>query len=114
MSIIEEKANSVAAALEQKNVEHRVAFDPLMILTIVEVIVFLVKLYKKGNKTAQEAHQSMQSLGLVERWHLRRAIRIHLNDQEMHDHIGDKLFDGLAETAAGATEDDVSKAFEQA
>ncbi len=114
MSFIQENANLVAGGLEKRNIEKRVAFDPAILYIIVQIIVALVELYNKCNQTPKQAHASMKSLNILERWYLRRVIRKHIDDTEMQDYIGGKMFDSFAELGATVTEEEVVKIFEEA
>jgi len=113
MGIIQDKAHLIAADMEKSQVEHRVAFDPLIIATIIEIIYYLIEIYKDCKQTPQQAAVSMRSGGVLERFRLRRAIRKHIDDPDMHDHIGQRMFGSTLSVAKQVQDDEVSQMYNE-
>ncbi len=113
MSIIQDKANQIALDMEKNRLERRLVFDPTIILTIIQVIYYLVEAYKNCNQTPKEASNSMRSGGLLERFRLRRAIRHYVNDSEMHEHIGLRMFNSMLTVASSIDEKEVKQMYEE-
>jgi len=115
MSILENKANLVCTEMQSSGVDKTIAFDPFIILMIVQIIVSIVEFYfQHCKKTPSLTLSSMQNPGILERWHLRRIIRDHVADAEMNSFISPKLTDAYLKVAKTLTEEDVNQMFEEA
>jgi len=113
MGVLEDKANAISADMEKSKIEKRVAFDPMMIVTIIGIIVNVIKIYQNCRNTPKEAAASMRSGGILERWRLRKAIRHQINDAEMHDHIGPQLFNSTLLVASKLQDEEVEKMYDE-
>ncbi len=113
MSIIKDKANLIAADMERNSIERRVAFDPTIIITVAQVIYYLIKAYKACNQTPKQASISMKNAGILERFRLRRAIRHQINDSEMYEHIGIRMFNSALAVASNTEEHEIQQMYEE-
>jgi hypothetical protein len=112
MSKFQEKAEAISADMGDGGVS-TVALDPFTISVIVQVLSELVKLYMQCRKTPAEATVSMRDPGLIERWRLRRVIKKHLDDDEVHGVMGSKLFSAVLRSAAAVSADDVAAMYKE-
>lgn len=113
MGIIQEKANAIAAGMEENNVERRLAFDIAMISTIIGIIQNVIQIFQQCKQTSQQAAVSMRSGGVLERWRLRRVIRAHINDPEMDDHVGSQLFGSALHVSSTLKDEEVSQMYDE-
>ena len=113
MGIIEQKANQIAADMAQTESIKKYAIDPFTILTIVEILIELVDLYRKCRKAKQETAQSMQDPGMVERWRLRKVIRTKVDDSEAHQILGNRIFQSTLNVGKTVTEDEVGQMYDE-
>src|SRR3954469_6302805 len=97
MSIFDDKANAVASELVVRKVDNRVAFDPTIIFLIIGILKEIIKAFQDCKKSSTQVASSAHSIGILERFRLRRMVRQHLNDEEMHSHLGNQLFDSIIE-----------------
>lgn len=108
MSVIQDKANAIAADMQQNQAVRHLAIDPFTIMAVVGVIIDLVKLYIQCKKTPQQTAASMQNPGVIERWRLHRVIRHHVDYPEAHAALGQPLFNSTLKVASTVTEDEVN------
>lgn len=73
---IKNKAHQVATNLfQEQGVAHAEAFDPLIILTIIGIIINLICLIRECKKSKSAAVDLMHNPGILASWRLRRVVR---------------------------------------
>ena len=112
MKTIEAKAQAVAEHLTENNVPQIIS--PIMILTIVEIIIELVKLAKSCNQTPKEALGGLKKPGPFERLATRRIVRKRLATLSQWRQYGTQFTDGIFAVGGVCTEDEVSTMFQEA
>ncbi len=80
----------LAKQIVDKIEDRKVAVDPTVILTIIAILGAIFELYQKC-----KAQPSVSSVGVLERWHLRKVIRAKIADHEMYDHIGHDIYNAI-------------------
>ena len=111
MAVLELAAQRVANTMVSEKVDKKLALDPVTIQVIIEIIIDLITLYQNCRKTPQEALVEWKSLSLLERWKLRRVIKRRVDDEEVYNAIGDKIFNGIKNLGVEATELDAVNMF---
>ena len=111
MSVIEEKANAVCGNMVKNGEDKVVMFNPLFIIAVISVLIEIVKLWKDCNKKPLEAVADARSPGILTRWAVRRAVRKHLDDEEMEPRYAAKLSKAVLTVGAEMNEEEMAKAF---
>lgn len=106
MSIIEDKANAIAADMAKNEEIKKYAFDPLTILTIISILIQVVKLAYECYKDHHQVATVMQNPGLMERWRLRRVIKEKVGDDEVHGVLGGRIFKSMLNVSKTVTAED--------
>ncbi len=114
MSMIEDKANKVAGELENQNVEHKVAFDPFLILAIVNTLLAVINSFMACRANHKDALEVIRSPRIRDRWHLRRIIRKQIANDELEGKVGKELLQGVVTVGQGLTEAELEEMFKEA
>ncbi len=111
MSLLEEKANLIAANARGEN--PTVAVDPATIMAIISVIVQVVKLYRECQKTPSEAKTAMESPNWINRWRLRRIARQSLARSHSDESVS-SIVNGVLKQGKDVTVEEVSQLYNEA
>lgn len=114
MSVIQEKAASIASSLRDENVEEKIAFDPMTILVIIQVIGAIVKMWQDCRATPAQAAASSRDLNVLERLRLRRAIRHCVRDEDFNRAVGTQLFNAIKNAGTAVTEEEIQAMYDEA
>lgn len=108
MSMIQQKAQWIATAAVPD--DGSIKFDPAIILVIVQAITRIIKAIQECRKQNPAPPQSVSDLakrpGVTGRWHVRRAIRLAMDDEEMSGLIGPRLVSAVFAEGAKTTEEE--------
>jgi len=113
MSIIQEKANAIAADMAKNEVEHHVALDPQLIVDIIGVVVGVIQILMQCFMTPKQAQLRMANPGVVEKWRLRRVVRSQLDDDEMNNYVGAKIVQSSINVSKSLTIEEVTAMYEE-
>lgn len=113
MSILEKKANEIANEMAKDEKIKSYAIDPFTISIIVSILTELIKLYISCRKSSKEAAETMRNPGLIQRWRLKRLIRNHLDDEEVHHILHKDLFQATLKIANEVTDEEVKEIYEE-
>jgi hypothetical protein len=113
MGIIQDKAYQIAEDMNRDQVERRLAFDPMLIVTLVSVVTQIFKVYQECKKTPAQAHESIANPGILERWRLKRLIKKELDDDEMHVHVGGKMVKSTMKVGSTLTTGEVQQIYDE-
>lgn len=118
MSTIKEKANLVAGEIAPK-VSKEVAFDPLTLLAIAQVIIGVLTLFNSCFNAATagstaEILKQMQHPTILQRLRLRRIIKEKLRENNNKKVLVGELIDPLINQARQLTESDVEEMLAEA
>lgn len=110
MSLLEEKANIVAADARGEN--PTVFVDPATIFAIISVITQVVKLYQSCQKTPEAAKTAMESPNLLQRWKLRRIARQELAKSHSDEHVS-SIVNGVLKQGKVLTPEEVAQLYKE-
>ncbi len=108
---IEKKASEISEQLVQvEGISHAIAFDPLLLLALIQVIISLISFYKKcwSEKTALA---SMQNPGMFERMRLRWTVSSKLQTQ--FQHLKEKIIGAVRQVGNRTTEEEVTQMYKE-
>jgi Tfp pilus assembly protein PilV len=112
MGMIEDKAKLVVEDMARNDAKHK---EPMLAITVIGIIIGIiadvVQTYLACKQSSQQAAMSMRSGGIVERFRLRRAIRQHLDDPEMHGYVAEDMFHSTLSVAEQLKDEEVSQMY---
>lgn len=104
----------VSDNLEKKqNVKKSVAFDPTIILTIMQVIMTLIQDCDLFNRKPEDVQNRLKKLGPFERWALRSQVRAAIDDNRMFKLYGAQIVNSLIEVGPSLTAEDIKTTIEE-
>lgn len=113
MGIIQDKAKAIAEDMHKNEVAHHLAFDPMLILTLVGIVFQLVKAYQECKKTPTQTQASIANPGILEKWRLRRIVKTSIDDHEMYDHVGGKITASTMTVGKSITTEEVQQMYNE-
>lgn len=113
MSVIQDKANAIAADMAKNNVEQRVALDPMVVITIIGIVVDVIKTLVECYINHKQAQERLANPGVLEKWRLRRIVRQHLNDDEMNNYVGANIVQSSINVGKTLTDDEVQSMYSE-
>ena len=108
---LNEAANVVSTDLESEGVPKLTAFDPSMILLIISTIIELLSNCKKP---APKMVDSAKSPSFLDRWAVKRAVKLTLDDKESFKTYGKQMVNSILSNGANLTETQMSSLMEEA
>lgn len=111
MTAVEQAAQKIANTMVGNKVDKQVAFDPAVILVIIQIIQDILTVYQDCNVTPPAALAQWKEFGLITRWRLRRIIKKNVDDSEVYETIGLQIFNAMKSYSSTATEDDAKALF---
>src|ERR1051326_417443 len=113
-SIIKDKAQQVCDDMaKNQGIDQKLAFDVMLIIAIIGVIVNLVRLFIECKQSHQQAQAKMANPGLMERWRLRRAIREHVDDGEVQAALASQLFNSSINISSKLKVEEVAAMYDE-
>lgn len=109
MSVIQDKALAVRKRLEP--VDEEFSFDPAAFLLIVQIISQVFAAIVACKKEPDEVQAMAKRPGVVGRWHVRRAARRALADNETYRIIGPTLVQAVLDEGAKVTTEEAKAMF---
>jgi hypothetical protein len=111
---IESLAQSVAGDLvKQERVEGVKAFDPMMIMVIIQVISFILSLFKKKNPSPASIQNIAKRSNLLQRAIIKSRLRRYMLDNSNHYDTYENYKEGIVKhvinRVANTKTDDISK-----
>ena len=111
-STIQEKASLIARKLEP--VDSGFGFDPAIILVIAQVVMEVIKAIQACKKPPEELPKMAQRPGVLGRWHVRRAIRAKMDDDDLRGLIGPRMVNAVLDVGMETTPDEAKAMFAEA
>ena len=110
MSLLEDKANQIAADARGEN--PTVFVDPATIFAIISVITQVIKLYQGCQKSPEAAKVAMASPNMIQRLKLRRIARQQLAKNHSDEHVG-AVVNGVLKQGKVLTYEEVTQLYEE-
>jgi hypothetical protein len=112
MSLLEDKANQVAAEI-QGEVNPTVAFDPATILAIIGLITQIIKLYQGCKQSPSEAADAMKEPNWWQRWRLRRLANQVVRQSGAKDVVVSHVVEGVLKQGKIVTVEEVEVMYKE-
>jgi hypothetical protein len=110
MKTVESKAKAVATKLGGK-LGHEAAFDPSMILVIIQIIQQVLAAIQACKKPPSAVTKMAESPAPFQRFKLRRIVRDQIDDPDFYAAHGDDITDAVLHVGSTVTADEASHLF---